>query len=166
LRDDRPALDGLLLASYVQNKDPGEPLRFAGPNSPEWAEAAAFESYSKGDFPGVLVAASSSVKGTPYLCYLAGAANWALRRIQSARMATMDGLAMEPSEPLRGSLRAQNEALAAEWVPIARAMGIAERNGILAAALACCGAAFALVAGYRMSRMPAAPSVSVSTAAR
>lgn len=166
LRDDRPALDGLLLASYVQNKDPGEPLRFAGPNSPEWAEAAAFESYSKGDFPGVLAAASSSVKATPYLCYLAGAANWALRRIQSARMATMDGLAMKPEEPLLGSLRAQEEALAAEWAPIARAMGIAERNGILAAALACCGAAFALVAGYRMSRMPAAPSVSVSTAAR
>jgi hypothetical protein len=93
-----------------------------GPNSPEWAEAAAFESYSKGDFPGVLAAASSSVKATPYLCYLAGAANWALRRIQSARMATMDGLAMKPEEPLLGSLRAQEEALAAEWAPIARAI--------------------------------------------
>jgi spermidine synthase len=166
LRDDRPALDGLLLASYVQNKDPGEPLGFSGPNSAEWAEAAAFERYSEGDFPGVIAAAKSSVKATPYLCYLAGAANWALRRIQSARMATQDGVAMAPAEPLLGSLRAQGDALDAEWQPIARAMGIAERNGILAAALACCGAAFALLAGYRMSRMPAAPSVSVSTAAR
>ena len=166
LRDDRPALDGLLLASYVQNKDPGEPLGFSGPNSAEWAEAAAFERYSEGDFPGVIAAAKSSVKATPYLCYLAGAANWALRRIQSARMATQDGIAMAPAEPLLGSLRAQGDALDAEWQPIARAMGIAERNGILAAVLACCGAAFALFAGYRMSRMPAAPSVSVSTAAR
>ena len=166
LRDDRPALDGLLLASYVQNKDPGEPLGFSGPNSAEWAEAAAFERYSEGDFPGVIAAAKSSVKATPYLCYLAGAANWALRRIQSARMATQDGIAMAPAEPLLGSLRAQGDALDAEWQPIARAMGIAERNGILAAVLACCGAAFALLAGYRMSRMPAAPSVSVSTAAR
>lgn len=165
LEDDRPALDLLLEASYVNAAEPAGPLRFSGDQSPDWAEPQAFEAYARGDFEGVILAASRSREGTAYLCYLTGAAHWSRRRIEAALSATEEGLGMQASAELQSQLAEQRNALRAELAPILRARAVASRNGWLAAA--CCF--FALMASwpaYRMSRMPAAPSVSVSTAAR
>lgn len=165
LEDDRPALDLLLEASYVSASEPAGPLRFTGDESPGWAESKAYEAYARGDFDGVILAASRSREGTAYLCYLAGAAHWSLRRIEAALSATEAGLGLQPSAEMRSQLANQRDALGAELSPILRARGVASRNGWLVAAF-CLVALLASWPAYRMSRMPAAPSVSVSTAAR
>ena len=132
LRDDRPLLDELLLQSYLDADRGFEDLAFEGPESREWAESAAFDAYRRGDFDGTVAAAMRSVQGSPYLCYLAGAARWSQRRLQAALAHTLDGLAMSPAEPLRVSLATQRDALQAEWAPIVRAREVADRNLVLA----------------------------------
>ena len=145
LRDDRPLLDELLLQSYLDADRGFEDLAFGGPESREWAESAAFDSYRRGDFDGTVAACRRSVEASPYLCYLAGAARWSQRRLQAALAHTLDGLAMDPAEPLRVSLATQRDALQAEWAPIARAREVADRNLVLAVVVSLVAVAAALV---------------------
>lgn len=165
LEDDRPALDLLLETSYLRAAEREPPVRFAGDQSPEWAESEAFAAYARGDFDGAIRAAARSRSTTAYLCYLTGAALWSQRRIEAALSATQAGLDARPAAELETSLASQRDALRSEIEPILRARAVAIRNGWTAAALAACAFSLLWIA-YRMSRMPDAPSVSVSTAAR
>ena len=145
LRDDRPLLDELLLRSYLDADRGVEALVFGGPESREWAESAAFDAYRRGDFDGTVAAAGRSTDPSPYLCYLAGAARWSQRRLQSALAHTLDGLAMSPPEPLLASLTNQRDALQSEWAPIARAREVADRNLLLAVIVSIVAVVAALV---------------------
>lgn len=145
LHDDRPLLDELLLQSYLDADRGSEDLAFQGPDSREWAESAAFDAYRRGDFDGTVAAALRSAEASAYLCYLAGAARWSQRRLQAALAHTLDGLAMQPPEPLLTSLASQRDALRAEWAPIARAHDVADRNLVIAAGVSLVAILAALV---------------------
>jgi len=165
LVDDRPELDQLLQRSYVRATDDGVPVRIAGDVAPAGAEAEAFAAFSRGDALETLAAARRSRSATPYLRYLCGTARWTLRELHGAAAEYEAAIALGPDPQLAATVRRQLEELEGELQPIAAAEGIARRNGWLAAV---CAALMlgALWWSYRMSRMPAAPSVSVSTAAR
>lgn len=165
LRDDRPELDRLLQESYVGRPGDGGLVACAGSGAPEGAEAEAYAAFARGDAEGTLRAVGASRAETPYLRYLAGSAQWALRRLQSAEAEFAAATAASPNESLAQVLAAAREGLAAELAPRRHAAEVASRNGWLAALGTLVLAAVA--AGvYRMSRMPLWPSVSVDTAAR
>ncbi|MGE3174090.1 MAG: fused MFS/spermidine synthase [Planctomycetota bacterium] len=166
LRDDRPELDELLHRSYVDDRDPRAALAIAGADAAPGAEAAAYAAFAAGDLAGVLDAAGRSREPTPYLRWLCGVTRWRQRQLGAAEAEFEHGLALGPEPALRADLERELEALRAERQPILRAEQAADRNLAISAAAATLVFGAALLLGYRMSRMPAAPSVSVSTAAR
>jgi len=165
LCDDRPVLDRLLQQSYVGRPGDGGLVACSGSSAPEGAEAEAYAAFARGDAEGTLRAVGASRAETPYLRYLAGSAQWALRRLRSAEAEFDAAAAAKPNESLAPVLAAARDGLTAELAPRLHAAEVAERNAWLAALASLVLAAIA--AGvYRMSRMPLCPSVSVDTAAR
>ncbi len=165
LTDDRPVLDQLLFRSYVDVVDDGTPVPIHGPDAPEGAEATAFAAFERHDAAATLSAAQRSRLATPYLRYLCGSARWQQRRLDAAAAEYRAALTLDPAPELAQSLRQLLDNLATEATPVAAAVQVGVRNGWLAAAAIGLLAALA-AAAHRVARMPAAPSVSVATAAR
>ena len=113
----------------------------------------------------MLSAVATSRAPSPYLRELAGDARWSLRQLDAAvaEYSAARTLGVDPETGLR--LQQYLQSIELDRAVLHHAEHTAARNGWLAAVLAGLAAA-ALVLLYRMSRMPAAPSVSVSVAAR
>lgn len=165
LTDDRPVIDRLLYRSYVDIADVDTPTAFVGADAPAGAEAAAYAAYARGDSEGALAAARRSRAATAYLHLLCGKARWLRRELAGALADHRAAVALDAGGALAEELDAGVRLLGEELAPVSLARQMAARNGWLGAAGAALAVLFA--AGlYRMSRMPAAPSVRVSTAAR
>jgi len=165
LDDDRPVLDELLMRSYVEGRDAAELVPCAGSTDPVAAELAAHEAWQNLDWAGVLKAVKTSRTPTPYLREMAGNARWSLRELDAAaaEYAAARTIGVDAETGLR--LQRHLEQLEQDRIPVARAADVATRNGwLVGVVLLVAGAAVPLL--YRMSRMPAAPSVSVPVAAR
>lgn len=145
LVDDLPALDALLAHSYVERRDAGEAFRPAGTATAEEAELAAFQARQRGDWPAVIAAAQASASATNYLRELVGDARWAMRELRAARAEYDAVLAAAPASDARVRVGEKRGYVVEELAPVARAEGLATRNGwlqvaaIAAAFLACAG---------------------------
>lgn len=165
LVDDRPALDRLLHDSYLRRDDHGVALVSDGDLDAAGAEMLAFRQAQDRRWVEVLATVVRSRTPTPYLRELAGDARWSLRQVASAVAEYEAGLGLSPDPAAGARLRDKLAAAAADLQPITAAERTAARLGWLEM-----GAAglllLVLIAAHRMSRMPAAPSVRVSVAAR
>jgi hypothetical protein len=172
LVDDCPELDRLLFASYLATPDFSVPTRMAGSEPVALAEKLTYAARENADQKAVLAAAGNSSSASAYLHLLCGDARWQLRQLHGAVADYEAGLATancdaQTAQQLRLRLTSVREDLG----PQVHAVRIGQRNGWLAGT----ALLLILILGYftnrccspqRMSRMPADPSVSVSTAAR
>ena len=165
LVDDRPVLDELMMQSYVATRDDGVVVSGRGSGAAGRAELAAYEAAQNHDWLGVLAAARASATATSYLFELAGDARWSLRELHSARAEYGAALAAAEDATVRSRLQAKLDSLRLDLEPQQRAAARATANGWLAVVASAIAVALA-AALYRMSRMPAAPSVSVLVDAR
>lgn len=143
LRDDRPELDELLFAGYVQRADPRRIVDCRGTNTIANAELEAYQALQRGDWPGVLAAAGASERASPFLRLLAGDARWRQRELYSATLEYREGLALDPSAEQRAQLADRLARATTSLAPIAAADAAARRNGWLAWAVVAVGAALA-----------------------
>lgn len=165
LVDDRPVLDELMMQSYVATDASAAIVPCDGTREPHQAELDVQAAYQVRDWVGVIAAVRSSKAPTSYLRWLAGNARWSMRELGAAAAEYRAAIALTEDPAQRESLELQLATLADERAPNEGAAAIAARNGWLAAAvvlLALVGVAML----YRMSRMPALPSVSVLVDAR
>jgi len=165
LVDDRPALDRKLHDSYLRRDDSGRAIVCTGAMEPAGAEMAAFAHGQARQWAEVLIAVGRSRTATPYLRELAGDARWSLRQLASAVAEYEDALRLPVDPDAAVRLRHKLATAREDLQPIAAADRVAlELRWLQVAAV---GGLLALLAlAHRMSRMPAAPSVSVSVAAR
>lgn len=136
LVDDRPALDRLLLGSYVDHHDDGVVVPCAGGVDVVGAEMDAFRHAQARRWPRVLEAVASSRTPSASLRELAGDARWSLRQLASAVAEYEAGLQLDPDPARATRLREKVVAATAELAPIQRAHAIGTRNGWLEAACA------------------------------
>ncbi|MEO6597763.1 MAG: fused MFS/spermidine synthase [Planctomycetota bacterium] len=138
LVDDRPVLDRLLLASYVDRTEPTTVEVCRGPAEPAGAEVEAYRRHQARDWPGVLRAVAGSKAATAYLRELAGDARWHLRQLRTAALEYEAAQALTTDavtiERLRGRLAAANR----EVEPLQHAEATAGRNGQLQVGLGAC----------------------------
>jgi hypothetical protein len=100
LDDDRPVLDALLAASYVQRNDAAQAIACSGRVEVAGAEAIAYAARAVRDWSGVLAAAGSSATASAQLREWCGDARWGLRQLRAAAAEYRAGLALQP-EPAR-----------------------------------------------------------------
>jgi spermidine synthase len=135
LEDDRPVLDRLLLASYVDRADRGALVECHGSQDAAGAEMAAYSAGMARNWTAVLAAVASSRNETASLREFAGDARWSLRQLRSAR-AEYEAATAATSDPVVGErLRGKRASVAQDLAPIACAEEVAERNGWLQAGL-------------------------------
>lgn len=145
LRDDRPELDELLFAGYVQHGDPRQRIECRGARAVATAELEAYQALQRDDWPGVLAAVEGSERASPFLRLLAGDARWRLRELRSATLEYQDGLALGPTAEQRGQLEDRLARAATSLAPIETADAAARRNAWLAWAVVAVGVALAFV---------------------
>jgi spermidine synthase len=141
LADDRPELDRLLAASYLEVRDAGGALELVGKSQPAAAELAAYEARQRLDWPGVLAAVGGSAAATSYLRELAGDARWSLRELRAAAAEYDAALQLAEDPATKDRLAGKRQAVAEEAAPVERAEQLAARNGWLqlaAVSLAAC----------------------------
>jgi hypothetical protein len=135
LEDDRPVLDRLLLASYVDRADPGAVVECRGTQDAAGAEMAAYSEGLARNWTAVLTAVASSRNETASLREYAGNARWSLRQLRSARAEYEAATAATSDPAVAERLRGQLARLAQDLEPITHAEEVAERNGWLQAVL-------------------------------
>jgi spermidine synthase len=136
LLDDRPVLDRLLHASYVQLADDGEAVACSGEMDAPGAEAAAYAHRQARRWDAVLDAVRGSRVATAYLRELAGDARWSLRQLASAAVEYEQALALGPDAAAQDRLRQNLAAVREDLRPIREAEDVGTRNGWLAAGAA------------------------------
>jgi spermidine synthase len=165
LEDDRPALDRMLHDSYLQRGDTGHLLTCSGDLEPAGAELSAFAHAQARRWGEVLVAVERSKAPTAYLRELAGDARWSLRQMASAVTEYEAGLSHTNEPTATARLQDKIAAAGEELAPIRAAERTATHLRWLQVLVV--GVLLGLMAAaHRMSSTPAAPSVSVSVAAR
>jgi spermidine synthase len=108
LCDDRPLLDVLLRESYVgRAAGYAELTPSTGNLDPAAAEVQAYEAWQSQDHIAVLHAVAESERATPFLRYLAGGAQWSLRRLEAAKAEYQAALSLE----LEGAQQSYSEAI-------------------------------------------------------
>jgi spermidine synthase len=151
LADDRPVLDQLLHASYVDRTDPAAPVRCAGELDLAAAELQAFEHRQRAAWEDVLGVVAKSREPSAYLREAAGDARWGLRQLRAAVAEYEAGLLLGPTADAAARLRQRLEGAREELAPIAAAEAVAARNSWLALACAL-GALAAAFAALRASQ--------------
>jgi hypothetical protein len=131
LEDDRPVLDRLLLASYVDRADTGALVECRGSQDAAGAEMTAYAAGLARNWSDVLTAVASSRNETASLRELAGDARWSLRQLRSARAEYQSAVAATSDPAVSERLRGKQASLAQDLAPITRAEEVAERNGRL-----------------------------------
>lgn len=144
LVDDRPVLDRLLLASYVDRQDAGEALVCAGGIDPAGAEIRAFGHAQTKGWQGVLAAVRESRAESTYLRELAGDARWSLRQLKAAAAEYERALRLPADAATSARLEGKLATVREQLVPIELADRVAARNGWLELAAA---VAFLVVLG-------------------
>ncbi len=140
LVDDRPVLDHLLHASYVQTADPDVVVACRGAVDPRGAEIDAFEAARRRDWQRVLDIVADSRAPTADLRELAGDARWSLRQLGAAAREYRAGAGLTDGAA-RDRLRRKLDQVVADAGPAAAAAAVAARNGWFAlAAIAALGA--------------------------
>ncbi len=137
LADDRPQLDALFAASYVERRGERGVVACTGSLPPDAAEVAAQRAALLGDWPAVLAAVATSRQATVRLREFAGDAQWSLRQLAAAAAEYAAGNALANEAAQRQRFAARQAVLAEDLAAEARAEDLAARNGWLA--LACCG---------------------------
>jgi spermidine synthase len=144
LTDDRPLLDALLHASYVERVETEGVVACAGAEDPAGAEAAVYALAQAQDWDGVLAAVGRSRGPTAYLRELAGDARWSLREIGAAIAEYDAAIALTADAATLARLREKQRRAGEEFGPLLASASVAARNGWLA--LAAAAAAFAAAA--------------------
>jgi len=139
LVDDRPALDRLLLGSYVDRRDDGVVVPCEGTTDVVGAELDAYQHAGARRWPAVLDAVRTSRTASASLREMAGDARWSLRQLASAKAEYDAALALDPEPARAARLRDKAATVAEDLVPIRHAEAVGRRNGWLAFA---CGAVF------------------------
>ncbi|MCR9247045.1 MAG: fused MFS/spermidine synthase [bacterium] len=165
LVDDRPVLDELMMRSYVRSNDGGEVVACGGEDAVDRAELAAFEARKALDWLGVITAVGRSSAASAYLRETAGDARWSMRELHAATAEYAAALDLTDDRTTSDRLTGKLSMLEQELKPQQRAEDIARRNGWVAVVVAALALGAAVMI-YRMSRIPAAPSVSVLVDAR
>lgn len=140
LVDDRPALDELLVDSYLAGRSDGAEIACRGPRDVAAAELAAYEARQARDWALVLQAVEQANAPSAYLRELAGDARWALRQLRSAATEYRAAAALATDQGKRDDLLARVTIVEQDLEPTLRAEAVAARNGwlqglVLAAAL-------------------------------
>ncbi|MBL8748299.1 MAG: fused MFS/spermidine synthase [Planctomycetes bacterium] len=135
LVDDRPVLDRLLLASYVERRDPGVVVVCDGDRDAVAAEAAAFPAATLRDWGAVLAAVRTSRSESAYLREVAGDARWSLRHLHAAALEYEAAERLAPDDVTRDRVASKLRTVREERLPVLRAADVATRAAWLEAAL-------------------------------
>lgn len=133
LVDDRPALDELLVDSYLAGRNDGAEIACRGPLDVAAAELAAYEARRARDWALVLQAVERAKGPSAYLRELAGDARWALRQLRSAASEYRAAAALAVDQGKRDDLLARVAIVEQDLAPTLRAEAVAARNGALQA---------------------------------
>lgn len=131
LLDDRPVLDRLLAASYIDRRDAATLLACEGAVDAAGAELTAYGSRQQRDWRGVLAAVAVSRAPSFLLREWAGDARWSLRELRSAAAEYAAALVLAPDAEGRARVQGKADTVAAELLPVARAEEASSRNGWL-----------------------------------
>lgn len=165
LVDDRPALDELLVDSYLAGRSDGAEIVCRGPRDVAAAELAAYEARQARDWTQVLQAVEQANAPSAYLRELAGDARWALRQLRSAATEYRAAAALAVEQGKRDDLLSRVAIVEQDLAPTLRAEAVASRNGWLQALVV--AAALLLVAGcVRRDRRRQAPAIAFGGAGR
>ena len=125
LVDDRPALDELLVDSYLAGRSDGAEVVCRGPRDVAAAELAAYEARQVRDWALVLQAVEQSRAPSAYLRELAGDARWALRQLRSAATEYRAAAALAADQGKRDDLLARVATVEQDLEPTLRAEAVA-----------------------------------------
>ncbi|MEC9047588.1 MAG: fused MFS/spermidine synthase [Planctomycetota bacterium] len=140
LFDDKPALDELLLDSYLAVNEEAHAVEAIGSRLLADAEQLAYEANRRGDWAGAVRALEESREESAFLRLQAGDARWSARQLGSAAQEYAAGLRLEAGGELQRKLRARAEALEVERAPLLRASAAATRTWWLGLLTVVCGA--------------------------
>lgn len=131
LVDDRPVLDRLLAASYVDRRDDVVVVPCGGGATVEAAELDAYTARQRRDWLAVLRAVAGSSAPSRVLREHAGDARWTMRELRSARAEYAAALTLASADDERSRLRDKQRGVDEELAVLARAEQAAARNGWL-----------------------------------
>ena len=153
LHDDRPELDQLLAASYIERDDPEQALPCNGPMQVAGAEAEAVKQRQRRDWLQVLEAVKASSAPSAYLRELAGDARWGLRQLRAAAAEWAQALTMTTEPDAVARLEQKRSEVLMQQQPLSAAAEVARRNGWLQLGLT----ALAVLTAVRVWRAQSAP---------